>query len=185
MGLPHFTNITTARDNDEPVFKNLYEVTIVLPTAIQSLHPNHTVLLLENATSIKFPTYPTIEFKEQRFKYSTRRFVTMPTTTSTDFAINFNMNQNKNYQVFTFRMMKDWYDLVWNNEDGSLHYKKNVISDIIVNAHDKEGHVIRRVTYYNCQITAFTGWEDLSWDGSDIYTLTANFVADYWSDLYY
>ena len=185
MPLPHFTNIISHRENFEPIYKNLYECTIVLPTALQTLHPNHTVLLLENATSVKFPTYPTIPMTEQRFKYSTRRFVGVPATTSTDFSISFNMNQNKDYQVFTWRMMKDWYDLVWNNEDGSLHYKKNIIADIVINAHDREGHIIRRVTYFNSQITVFTGWEDLDWAGTDIAALTATFIADYWEDLYY
>ena len=185
MGLAHFSNVNTAKEKWEPVFKNLYEVVSVLPTAIQALHPNYQTLLLENTKSVKFPTYPTISSISQRFKYSTRNFLQFPDNTSAEFDISFNMNQNNSYQVFTWRMMKDWYDLSWNNEDGSLHYKKNVIGDIIVHAHDKEGHVIRRVTYYNTQIKSFTGWEDLAWEGGDIADVTCSYIADYWEDLYY
>jgi len=112
-------------------------------------------------------------------------FLGMPDKTDTTVDIKFNMNQNDKYSVNTFRMMKDWYDLVWNNEDGSLHYKRNIISDIVVHGHDKEGHVIRRVTYHNAQITGFSGWEGLDWGSSDIASLDAKFVADYWEDYYY
>ena len=185
MPLPHFSNIQSHNKVWEPVYKNLYEVVIVLPAAIQALHPGHQTLLLENTTAIKFPTYEDIAAVEQRFKYSTRKFLQFPATTSTQFDITFNMNQNDSYQVFTWRMMKDWYDLVWNNEDGSVHYKKNIISDIVVHAHDKEGHVIRRVTYYNAQITQFTGWETLDWTSTELASLEAKFTADYWEDMYY
>ncbi len=185
MPLPHFTNIQSHYKTWEPVYPNLYEVVIVLPQAIRDLHEDYQTLLLENTTKISFPTYPDIATVDQRFKYSTRPFLLFPDQTHTTVDIDFNMNQNDNYQVFTFRMMKDWYDLVWNNEDGSVHYKKNIVSDIVVHAHDKEGHVIRRVTYYNAQITSFTGWEDLDWSSTDIASLTCKFVADYWEDMYY
>jgi len=186
MPLPHFSNIDSHNKIWEPVYQNLFEVVVILPPAIQALHPGSQSLLLENTVTASFPTYPTIEHTEQRFKYSTRRFMKFPESTSTDVTITFNMNQNDNYQVFTFRMMKDWYDLVWNNEDGSVHYKKNIISDIIVHAHDKEGHVIRRVTYFNCQLKTFTGWEGLDWGTADIYApMSTTFSADYWEDMYY
>jgi len=185
MPLPHFTNIDSHNKREEPIYTNLYEVAIVLPNAIESLHPGYETLLLENTTKIAFPTYPTITTTEQRFKYSTRKFVLFPDTTSTEFDIDFNMNQTKEYQVSTWRIMKDWYDLVWNNEDGSVHYKNNIVADIVVHAHDKEGHVIRRVTYHNCQIINFSGWESLDWGTSEIAKLTAKFVADYWEDMYY
>lgn len=185
MALPHFTNIASHHEKWEPVYMNLFEIVIILPEAIRALHPEHETLLLENAKKVKFPTYPKIETSTQNFKYSTRKFLQFPNSTSTEFDIEFNMNQNDNSQIFTWRMLKDWYDLVWNNEDGSLHYKKNIVSDIVVHAHDKEGHIIRRVTYYNAQITSITGWEDLDWGSSSIASGTANFVADYWEDIYY
>jgi len=185
MPLPHFTNIESHNQNWEPVFKNLFEVVIALPPAIEALHPNHVTLLLENVIKASFPVYPVIEEAEQFFKFSSRKFLKMPTTTSTNLKLSLNMNVNDDLQVFTWRMMKDWYDLVWNNEDGSLHYKKNIISDIVVHAHDKEGHVIRRVTYFNCQIKSITGWEDIDWSGQDIASLEVEFVADYFTDMYY
>ena len=187
MGLSHFTAVDTAQQKFEPIHKNLFEISIILPTVVQSIHRNATHLLLENTVTAKFPTYPTLTTKDQRFKYSTRLFVMMPESTSiTDLAITFNLNQNDDYQIFCFKMLKDWYDLAWNNETGTLHYKKNLVGDIIIHLHDKEGKVIRRVTYHNAMMTGFTGMEDLDWAGSsEIMSLTANFIADYWEDMYY
>ncbi|MCK9445856.1 hypothetical protein M0Q50_03070 [bacterium] len=191
MPLPHFTNLDTAKNFDEVIYKNLYEVTIVLPGVLTSLHPNASTVFLENSVSVKFPTYPALASIEQRFKYSTRKYMKMPESTSTEVGITFNLNEVVNaggdqYRVPVFRILKDWYDLLWNNEDGSLHYKKNCIADIIVHAHDKEGHVIRRVTYHNCQLGTFTGWEEMDWSSSDAMgPFSATFTADYWEDYYY
>lgn len=189
MALPHFTNIASHYQLNEILHKNLYEVVINLPPAVASLHPTASnTVLLENTLSIKLPTYKVLATIPQRFKFSTRMYVNMPADTSIiDLAITFNMNQNaKTYSVDTFRIIKDWYDLAWNNEDGSTHYKRNMIADIVCHHHDKEGHVIRRVTWHNCQILSFAGYEDLAWETGDIVgPLTATFCADYWEDFYY
>ena len=187
MPLAHFNQVDTHREKYEPIHPNLYEVTIILPTVLQSLHPNATHLLMENTKTAKFPTYPDLQTTEQKFKYSTRIFTMMPASTSVqDLTISFNLNQNEDYQIFCFKMLKDWYDLGWNNETGTLHYKKNLVGDIIIHQHDKEGKVIRRVTYHNVMMKNFTGVEELSWDSTtEVMDFTANFVADYWEDFYY
>jgi len=183
--LPHFTTVGSHSAINEPVFKNLFEVVVILPPAIAGLHDDHQTLLLENITSASFPVYPTIGVTEQFFKFSDRKYLTFPEKTSTELKLKLNLNVNDKNSVFTFKMMKDWYDLAWNNEDGSLHYKNNIISDIIVHGHDKEGKVIRRVTYFNCQMKGFSGWDTIDWTSKEIASLDVDFVADYWTDLYY
>jgi len=189
MPLPHFSNIKTATSLEEVVFPNLYEVNIVLPKSITdagSVSDDYQNILLENCTNAKFPTYPTIETAMQRFKYSTRLYMKMPTSTSVeDLGLSFNVNQTDKKVISTFKIIKTWYDQVWNNEDGSLHYKRNITGEIIVFAHDKEGHVIRKVVYHNAQIKGFTGWEELAWESNDIVKLGATFASDYWEDFYY
>jgi hypothetical protein len=187
MALPHFTNIDSHKNKWEPIHKSLYEVDIILPDAIASLHPNATHLLLENTTEINMPKYPTLGKGQQRFKYSTRLFTMLPESTSfEDLTIKFNLNQNDNKQIFNYRMMKDWYDLAWNNEDGSVSYKKDMTGDVIIYMHDKAGEVIRRVTCYNVMINDFSGIEDLAWESTgEIFDLTCKFYADYWSEFIY
>ena len=187
MPLAHFTAIDSHHEKWEPIHKNLYEVTIILPTVLQSIHPNATHLLLENTKTAQFPKYPDLAVQNQRFKYSTRVFVMMPDKTHIeDLTITFNLNQNDDYQIFCFKMLKDWYDLAWNNETGTLHYKKNLIGDVIIHQHDKEGKVIRRVTYHDAMLKNFGNLEELNWEAStEIMDLTTTFAADYWEDFYY
>lgn len=186
MALPHFTNIQSHNQNWEPIYKNLFEVEIFLPPFLVDKHPNGKDLLLENAKSVNLPTYPELPRQEQRFKYSTRLFVGLPESTSIDnLDITFNLNQNDNNQMFTFRMIKDWYDLAWNNEDGSSNYKKNMLGEIILYQHDREGLIIRRISYHNCQINKFSVGEDLAWGGNDIHELSAGWTIDWWEDFYF
>lgn len=187
MALPHFTNIDSHKNKWEVIHKSLYEVDIILPAAIADLHPNATHLLLENTTEINMPKYPTLAKAQQRFKYSTRLFTMLPESTSfEDLTIKFNLNQNDQKQIFNFRMMKDWYDLAFNNEDGSVSYKKDMIGDVIIYQHDKAGEVIRRVTCFNVMLYDFAGVEELQWEATgDIQDLTCKFYCDYWSDFYY
>ncbi len=186
MPLAHFTNIESHTSLWEPVHKNLFEINFILPPAIQDV--NVTNLLLENALTINLPTYPTLESQSQRYKYSTRLFVMMPSTTSKDdISITFNLMKDNNHQIFVFRKIKDWYDLSWNNETGELNYKAATVGTIITNVHDKDGIIIRRVVYHNAVCNSFTGFEDLSWEdtGTLMGPLTAGFVCDYWEDFYY
>jgi hypothetical protein len=195
MPLAHFTNLESPMKVGEPIYKNLFEVSFVLPPIIQE--PGYQTLLLQNATTVNLPTYPALTTQSQRFKYSTRLYSMMPdSTSSTDISITFNLltvgstpsEQNSNqFQIFTFKKIKDWYDLLWNNETGELNYKINTLGTITVDVHDKDGIIIRRVIYHNSMCTAFTGFESLSWDDSTtlMNPLTATFASDYWEDFYY
>lgn len=187
MPLAHFTNIASHYEKWEPVYQNLFEVTILLPTALQQIHPQAKTLLLENAKTANLPTYPKFGNVEQRFKYSTRQFLGTPATTSiADTSMTFNLNQNDTLQVFNWRIMKDWYDLGWNNETGELNYKKDMVGEVIINVHDRNGFVIRRVTFHNTMVNNITGWETLDWEQhTAIQTLTASFTVDYWEDSFY
>ncbi|NBP56126.1 hypothetical protein EBU71_06245, partial [bacterium] len=121
---------------------------------------------------------------QQRFKYSTREFLQTPQNTSGTIAIPFNVNVNEQLNMETFTTLKAWYDLAWNSQNGSLHYKADLIGTIIVNQHDKKGFVLRRVTYQNCQLQQLS-WQDLNWETpAIIQNITATFVWDYFIDEY-
>ena len=189
MPLPHFTQLDMTGSPggpgtkpQEPVFLNLFEITFVLPT-ILTAQKRDAILMLENATNVKLDLTPDIDTNEQRFKYSTRVFMNMPKKTHTEFDIMFNVNVNESGSMETWNTLKAWYDLVWNSQNGSLHYKADVIGTIIVNQHDKKGLVLRRVTFQNAQIKGVDS-ADLKWESSDIWGAAAKFVADYWIDEY-
>jgi hypothetical protein len=193
MALPHFTNISNVGSPGGPgtlpqevVYLNLFEVTVILPVILQA-QGRDALLLLENIT--KAPSFGTLtDFGvtnvQQRFKYSTREFLTTPNKTSGTLSIPFQVNVNQQGSMETWNTFKAWYDLLFNSQNGSLHYKSDMIGTIIVNQHDKKGVVLRRVTFQNCQIQKLAGYE-LDWSSQNIIdTITADFVYDYFVDEY-
>ena len=191
MPLPHYTQISNVGSPggpgtlpDEVVYTNLFEVTFVLPTILQA-QKRDALLLLENATKISLNlTEHDVAEKVQRFKYSTRAFYSTPTKTHGNLTIPFQVNVNNNGSMEVWNTLKAWYDLLFNSQNGSLHYKSDLIGTIIVNQHDKKGVVLRRVTFQNCQLFKIAGY-DLDWGSNGIIEpVSAEFVYDYFIDEY-
>lgn len=185
MALPHFKNIITANTIAEPIYQNLFEVTIDIPTIVQTNSTQNRRILLENATSIALNVTPEIESVMQRFKYSSRKYGATPQQTHVTFDIKFNVNQTDKKSVDVWALLKRWYDLAWNSQTGELHYKVDMIGQITAQLHDRTGEVIRRVDFVNCQLKSLTGW-DFNWENSsEIISVNTSFVADYWNDTYF
>jgi hypothetical protein len=168
----------------EPLYKNLFEITFILPTILQA-QGRDPIMLLQQATSITMDLTPDIDRAEQKFKYSTRKFVGTPTTTSLETTIKFNVNVNKSGQMEVWNTLKAWYDLVWNSQNGSLHYKADIIGTLVVNQHDRKGLILRRVTLQNAQVYGISSISDLTWGGgAEIFDADVKIVCDYWIDEY-
>lgn len=189
MPLPHFTQLLMTGSPggpgtkpQEPVYNNLFEITFILPTILQA-QGRDPILMLQQATTVNLDLTKDIDIKDQRFKYSTRAFVTVPSQTHIEFDIKFNVNVNEQGSMETWNTLKAWYDLVWNSQNGTLHYKSDIIGTLVVNQHDRKGVIIRRVTFQNTQIRGIDGMS-LDWSNNDIWSATARFVADYWIDEY-
>lgn len=191
MPLPHFTQLLVTGSPggpgttpQEPVYLNLFEITFILPTILQA-QGRDPILMLQQATNVNLNLTEDIGIATQRFKYSTRAFLTTPEKTHVEFDIKFNVNVNQQNSMETWNVLKAWYDLVWNSQNGTLHYKSDIIGTIIVNQHDRKGVVLRRVTFQNAQIKGVDGIA-LDWSkSSDIWSdVTGKFVADYWIDEY-
>ncbi len=189
MPLPHFTNVTSHfGDNNGPfeaVYPSLFEINFILPGILQA-QGRDPLMLLENATNISgFNLTPTIAEQTQRFKYSTRVYLPLPTQTHTTFDINFNINIDHGRAMFTWNTLRSWYDLLWNSQIGTNFYKRDMVGTVIVNQHDKKGFIIRRMTFHNTQIKGLdNAISDLDWEkNADIVKSTkASFVCDYWTD---
>lgn len=193
MPLPHFTQLYMTGSPGGPgtkpqevVYTNLFEVTFLLPVILQA-QGRDPVLLLQQAT--KAPIQQTdltrnIQAKQQYFKYTTREYLMTPDKTDGTITIPFNVNVNEQLNMEVFTTLKAWYDLLWNSQNGSLHYKADLIGTIIVNHHDKKGFVLRRVTYQNCQLQKFT-YQNMSWgDNTKILSCDGTWVWDYFVDEY-
>ena len=191
MPLPHFTQVTNSGSPggpgtlpDEVVYLNLFEITFILPVILQA-QGRDPILLLQNATKIDLNlTEFDVAEKTQRFKYSTRLFMAPPTKTDGALSIPLQVNVNQAGSMETWNTMKAWYDLVFNSQNGALHYKSDIIGTIIVNQHDKKGVVLRRVTFQNVQLKKIGGYS-LDWSSNNIIeNTTLDFVYDYFIDEY-
>jgi len=193
MPLPHFTNLVVAgapggpgTTPQEPVYTNLFEITFVLPTVLQS-QGRDPIIFLQQALSIDLNTTNiALATSEQRWKYTTRKFLNAgPTTTSIDsLQVKFNVNVNNQGSMETWAGLRAWYDLGWNSQDGYLHYKADTIGTLIVNQHDKKGLVLRRVTFQNCQLKGVTSPTMDYANQTILGDVTADFCCDYWVDEY-
>ena len=192
MPLPHFTQVINSGSPggpgtlpDEVVYTNLFEITFILPVILQA-QGRDPILLLQNATKIDLTqiTEHDMQVKSQRFKYSTRVFLTSPQKTDGTLSIPIQVNVNNQGSMETWNTMKAWYDLVFNSQNGSLHYKSDIIGTIIVNQHDKKGVVLRRVTFQNCQLQKLQGYS-LDWATAGIIESSqCDFIYDYFIDEY-
>lgn len=181
--LPHYSIIPVAATNQEPVYLNLFETTFILPTILQS-KGHDPFLMLQQATNIDLNLTPDLPTVSQRYKYSTRVFTGAgPDQTHIEFGVNFNVNVNDQGAMETYNIVKDWYDLGWNSQNGTLHYKRSCIGTVICNQHDKEGMVLRRVTFNNVQCLGVDGIS-LDWSkNAEIWgPVGCRFVADFWTD---
>jgi len=191
MPLPHYTQLSMVGSPggpgtipQEPVYQNLFEITFVLPQILQA-QGRDPVLMLQQSSSIDLGiTTKDIAVSEQRFKYSTRAFLNAgPSETTTRPSVKFNINVNDQGAMETWNIMRAWYDLGWNSQNGYLHYKADCIGTLIVNQHDKKGLVLRRVTFQNCQVTKIAGGPSLDWGSNGIWEgATVDFVSDYFID---
>jgi hypothetical protein len=192
MALPHFTQVINTGSPggpgttpDEIVYTNLFEVTFILPVILQA-QGRDPLLLLQNATKISLAelTSQDVAAVAQKFKYSTRMYMKPPSKTDGTLSIPFQVNVGKTGSMETWATLKAWFDLVFNSQNGALHYKSDIIGTIIVNQHDKKGVILRRVTFQNCQITKLGGYE-LDWGSANIIdNVQADFVYDYFIDEY-
>ena len=191
MALPHFTQVLNSGSPggpgtlpDEVVYLNLFEITFILPVILQA-QGRDPLLLLQNATKIDLNlTEFDVKANTQRYKYSTRMFMSSPTKTDGAFDIPIQVNVNNQGSMETWNTMKAWFDLVFNSQNGALHYKSDIIGTIIVNQHDKKGVVLRRVTFQNVQMTKLAGYS-LDWSANSIIeSSVASFIYDYFVDEY-
>lgn len=193
MPLPHFTNLLMTGSPggpgtlpQEPVYTNLFEITFILPTILQA-QGRDPILLLQQALKVDLnTTNKPIATSNQRFKYSTRLFMNAgPAETHIDtLTVDFNVNVNDRGSMETWNTLRAWYDLVWNSQNGYLHYKADIIGTMIVNQHDKKGLILRRVTYQNVQIKDVSS-PQMDYSQQSIWqNCTVNFACDYWIDEY-
>lgn len=186
----HFTNSKVGTNLFEPIYGNLFEVTIT-PPDILAQDPDWGAgreLIIEEIKSIngltvdKIPTIVT-----QKFKGTDRNFIgVIPDTTSVKPTIEFEMNLNNENQNFLYKALRKWSDLCYNPLTGAQTLKKDYVSQtgMTIVAFNKEFDVHRKWEIKNIFPALPIKDFDFNYETNTPLTMQMQFVGDYFGNAY-
>lgn len=181
-GLPHYKNSKASMKNYEPFYKNLFEVKLLLPSSIRS----GSEILLEHVTKIsglELDKAPGTE--QQSYKFAKRTYAKSgPDDTSTEITIGFNLNLNDANELYVYKMLRNWWRLVYNPLTGEQGLKKDYSGDaaIIVTNYNRKGDIFWQRTLH--AITPMDNLPAFDGDYSDgaFQEMEVKFKSDWWEE---
>ena len=198
MGLPHFRSSRVSRSLYEPVYLNLFTVTIQLPDAILDLLGNaateDTNLVLEGVRKVDgLDTQKVPATVEQKYKFASRRYANSgPTETTLDLSLDFEINVRHQItngvasspSMYTLRVLRMWDDLIYDPLTGTQGLKiEYVAPKMEVIMHDKKGNPFWVWNCYHVFPNKKLNAPAISYDSKEIYKVTGYGLAcDYWDE---
>lgn len=202
MGLPHFRSSRVSRSLWEPVYLNLFTVTIQLPDAVVDLlngagagaADEEKNLVLEGVRKIDgLDTQKVPDTVAQSYKFAKRRFAKSgPTETTIDLSLDFEINVRHQVvdgvasspSMYTLRVLRMWDDLIYDPLTGTQGLKiEYVAPEMEIIMHDKKGNPFWVWKCYHVFPTAKLPQPAISYDNQEIYKVTGYKLAcDYWDE---
>ena len=200
MGLPHFRSSRVSMSLYEPVYENLFTVTIQLPDAIQSLlgasYEEEKNLVLEGVRKIDgLDTQKVPNTVEQKYKFASRRFAASgPTETTLDLSLDFEINVRHQVDpntgiasspsMYTLRVLRMWDDLIYDPLTGTQGLKiEYVAPSMEIILHDKKGNPFWVWKCYHVFPNKKFNPPAISYDSKEIYQVTGyGLTCDYWDE---
>lgn len=175
----------------EPVWLNLFTVTIQLPSLL-SFSQYDQNLLLEGVTKVdgldtnKVPGAGS----KQTYKFAERRFADSgPSTTTIDLKLDFEINIRNSKlgapDMYTLKMLRAWNDLIYDPLTGRQGLKVDYVAPTMcVVLHDKIGQPFWQWTCYNVWPTTNLPVPSLDYmNKNNVYKVTGYSLAcDYWDE---
>lgn len=180
--LPHYKNSKASMNRWEPVYSNLFEVTILPPPSISG-----GPILLEHVKTVGGLTTELGQAvtETQTFKTAKRSFLsTAPTNTVVDLEIVFTLNLNDDNQMYGYKTLRDWKRIGYNPLTGEMGLKKDYAdAKIIINHYNRVGDIYWSRTFYDCFITDdLPVLDSLDYSTGDPVEMTAKFRSDWWEE---
>lgn len=182
--LPHYRNSTAAMQKYEPVYLNLFEVTIQPPSAL----PNWTTsLLMEQVIKVsgldvdKIPPAGILQtYKGWTRSYSNAKL----DQTYVDLAMDFEVNLNDSNSMYMYKGLKEWCNRVFDPQTGEMSLKKDYAGGpMVVDAYNRVGEIFRRYTFDVVWPTTNINAIEFDYNSTDKFTISNfTFRADYWKD---
>jgi hypothetical protein len=177
MPLPHYTQAKASIQKFEPVYQNLFEVTILTPLNQDSS------LILQHVKSIGGLNNlnPTVEAVGQKYKFADRSYAGMPGQTFAELALAFTVNLNDANQAYMYKYMRDWYKLTYDPLTGEMGIKANYTGTMIVVQYNRRGDVFRKITFKDCFPTGQPTFVDsLAYETAEPAEVAMTIRSDYW-----
>lgn len=177
MPLPHYTQAKASIQKFEPVYQNLFEVTILTPLNQDSS------LILQHVKSIGGlnALNPSVGPVGQKYKFADRSYAGMPDQTFAELSLVFTVNLNDANQAYMYKYMRDWYRLTYDPLTGEMGLKANYTGTMIVVQYNRRGDVFRKITFKDCFPTGQPTFVDsLSYDTSEPAEVNMTIRSDYW-----
>jgi hypothetical protein len=199
MALSHFShyqNSTAATKMWEVVSPALFEVWFRFPD-IMSQYTKHTFVgekdsvtyLFEHVRSISGldGLTPTVGNVVQKFKFAERHYAAAgPDKTSLELTVTFTLNLNDSHQNYIYNMLRAWYNLIYNPQNGRMLTKKQYAENSYMDIYefDRDGAIWRHVKCFNFfPSTPPTGLNEDNYDSvSDAKTVSMTFIVDDWTE---
>jgi hypothetical protein len=182
----HYRSSEAATNMYEVVSPALFEVYFTFPKIISGKDIN-TNLMFEHVRSISGldGLTPTVGNVVQKFKYAERHYAAAgPDKTSLELQITFTMNLNDSHENYIYTMLRKWYNLIYNPQNGHMLSKRDYAQGSILNIleHDRDGSIWRKITCFNFfPSTPPTGLNDDNYDSTgDAKTVSITFMVDDW-----
>lgn len=177
MGLPHYTQSRASTQKHEPIYPNLFEVTIFTPFG------DDTGLILEHVKSIGGLNNlnPVVDEVVQKYKFADRSYAGMPSTTGAEFTVNFTLNLSEANQNYIYNAFRNWYKLVYNPLTGEMGLKTDYTGSMIIIQYNRAGDIFRKITLKDVFPKGQPAFiDELSYETSDPAELSMTFKCDHW-----
>ena len=182
----HYRNSDAAVRMWEVVSPALFEVYLKFPTKIASEIGNPE-LMFQHVRSISGldGLTPTVGNVVQKYKYAERHYAAAgPDKTSLELTITYTLNINDSHENYIYNMLRKWYDLIYNPQNGQTLVKKDYAggSLMTIYEHDRNGAIWRKITCINFfPSTPPTGLNEDNYDSTgDAKTVSITFIVDDW-----
>lgn len=190
MSLKHYShhqNSTAATGFYEVVSPALFEVEFTFPNIISRIAKMDSHLMFEHVRSISGldGVTPTVGNVVQKFKFAERHYASAgPDKTSIELTITYTLNLNDSHQNYIYNMLRQWYHLIYNPQNGQMLTKKQYAygSRLYIKEHDRDGQIWRIISCFNFfPSTPPTGLNEDNYDSTgDAKTVSITFMVDDW-----
>lgn len=183
----HYRSSEAAVGLYEVVSPALFEVDITFPEYFRGNTGINETLLLEHVRSISGldGLTPTVGTVVQKYKYAERHYAAAgPDKTSLELAITYTLNLNDEHQNYVYNMLRRWYNLIYNPQNGQTLTKAMYAegSILTIKEYDRSGDIWRKITCFNFfPSTPPTGLNENNYDSvGDAKTVSITFMVDDW-----